>query len=48
MNIAKFVGTAFFVEKPLVAASDINFHKYVIVPKTVYKLHMRCEDIKVK
>ena len=44
MNIAKFVGTAFFVEKPLVAASD----EYVIVPKTVYKLHMRCEDIKVK
>ena len=48
VNIAKFVGTVFFVEKPLVAASDINFHECVIVPRTVYKLHMRCEYIKVK
>ena len=35
VNIAKFVGTVFFVEKPLVAALDIYFHEYVIVPKTV-------------
>ena len=27
---------------------DINCHEYATIPKTVYKLHMHCEDIKVK